>query len=291
MISEFIQYLEVEKRMSSHTVVAYKKDIDLFLDFLDVNELSEIKDINYQNVRAWIVQLVEQGNSNRTVNRKLSSLRTFFKWAKKFNHIDVDPMLRVKGPKQEKRIPEFVKEDELKVAELNQLFIDDFFGLRDRLLIEVLYQTGIRLSELINLKAESLQNNAIKVLGKRNKERMIPITENLNNQLQEYLKNKVYIGYNSNFLFLTDKGNQMYPNFVYRKVKRYLSLITNLKKRSPHVLRHTFATHMLNNGAGLEVLKEVLGHADLSATQVYTHNSFEQINKIYKQAHPRGTDK
>lgn len=290
MINKFVKYLEVEKRMSNHTVIAYEKDISLFLDFAIIESDFDLKEINYQNVRAWIVQLIEEGNSSRTVNRKLSSLRTFFKWAKRMSLIEIDPMLRIKGPKQEKRIPEFVKEEELMEENLETLFSNDFFGWRDRLLIEVLYQTGIRLSELINIQSNAIQNNSIKVLGKRNKERIIPITKELNDQIEDYLKSEQYKAYNSNYLFLTDKGRKMYPNFVYRKVKHYLSLITNLKKRSPHILRHTFATHMLNNGAGLEVLKELLGHADLSATQIYTHNSFEQIHKIYKQAHPRGTD-
>lgn len=290
MIKKFVEYLEVEKRMSDHTVIAYENDITSFLDFTMIDDLSDLKEITYQNIRAWIVHLIEGKSTNRTVNRKLSSLRTFFKWAQRFNLIEVDPMLKIKGPKQEKRLPEFVKEEELVPEELDGVFSNDFQGVRDRLLIEVLYQTGIRLSELINLKSDDVQNNSLKVLGKRNKERLIPITKEFNKQIDTYLNSDIYKEYNSKYLFLTDKGKKMYPNFVYRKVNHYLSLVTNLNKRSPHVLRHTFATHMLNNGAGLEILKEILGHADLSATQIYTHNSFEQISKIYKQAHPRGND-
>lgn len=290
MLEQFLLYSTTEKRVSKHTSIAYSNDIQSFLDFTNVESEIDLKEISYHNIRAWIVELINNHCSNRTVNRKLSSLRTFFKWAKRFDLIEIDPMLKIRGPKQEKRLPEFVKEEEVETEKLNQLFPDSFSGVRDRLMIEVLYQTGVRLSELINLKPEDIQNQAIKVLGKRNKERIIPISASLNNQLLEYLNSEAYKDADDNFVFLTDKGKKMYPNFVYRKVKYYLSLLTNLKKKSPHVLRHTFATHMLNNGAGLEILKEILGHANLSATQVYTHNSFGQISKVYNQAHPRGKE-
>ncbi|HLW29584.1 MAG TPA: tyrosine-type recombinase/integrase [Brumimicrobium sp.] len=288
MLERFLTYLNTEKRVSEHTSIAYAKDVEAFLVFSVVETESDLNEITYQNIRAWIVELINTNHSNRTVNRKLSALRTFFKWTLKSDLLTVDPMLRIKGPKQEKRLPEFVKEEEIELEGLNQLFPDGFSGLRDRLLIEVLYQTGIRLSELINLKQGDFENQSIKVLGKRNKERIIPIAPELNEQLIEYLKMPLYKEANIDYVFLTDKGKKMYPKFVYRKVKYYLSLLTNLNKRSPHVLRHTFATHMLNNGAGLETLKEVLGHANLSATQVYTHNSFEHISKIYEKSHPRG---
>lgn len=288
MLERFLTYLSAEKRVSEHTVTAYNKDLQSFLEFAVVENEEDLKEISHQNIRAWIVELITTNHSNRTVNRKLSSLRTFFKWAMKNNIVLDNPMLKVRGPKQEKRLPEFVKEEEIESAQFDQIFSDSFFGTRDRLLIEVLYQTGIRLTELINLKQSDFTNQSIKVLGKRNKERIIPITEDLGDQLNSYLNSDIYKDLGMDFVFLTDKGKKMYPKFVYRKVKYYLSLLTHLKKRSPHVLRHTFATHMLNNGAGLETLKEILGHADLSATQIYTHNSFEQISKIYKKAHPRG---
>lgn len=290
MLNQFVQYLKTERRVSVHTVMAYQKDIGSFLEYTVVSDQADLQEVSYQNVRGWIVELINTGHSNRTVNRKLSSLRTFFKWAIRTEIITSDPMLKIKGPKQEKRLPEFVKEEEMELDKLEELFPSGFAGKRDQLLIEVLYQTGIRLSELIHLKQEDLQNQTIKVLGKRNKERIIPVAEQLNQQILAYINDPVYKDANSAYLFITDKGKKMYPKFIYRKVKYYLSLLTNLEKRSPHILRHTFATHMLNNGAGLEVLKELLGHADLSATQVYTHNSFEQISKIYRQAHPRGGD-
>ena len=288
MLERFLIYLNTEKRVSEHTSIAYAKDIESFLEFTLVDSEADLKEITHQNIRGWIVELINNNHSNRTVNRKLSALRTFFKWAQKNDVLIADPMLKIKGPKQEKRLPEFVKEEEIQLEQLEQLFPDGFSGLRDRLIIEVLYQTGIRLSELIHLKQGDLENYSLKVLGKRNKERIIPITVELNEQLQSYLESPIYIGAGIDYIFVTDKGKKMYPKFVYRKVKYYLSLLTNLNKRSPHVLRHTFATHMLNNGAGLETLKEVLGHASLSATQVYTHNSFDQIAKIYGQSHPRG---
>lgn len=288
MLNQYLLYLKAERRVSIHTLTAYKKDIEQFLSFTEVESVSDLREVNHQIIRSWIVDLVEKGDTNRTVNRKLSSLRTFFKWARSMGMVESNPMLKVKGPKQEKRLPEFVKQEEIAVEKLNEVFPTTFSGLRDRLLIEVLYQSGIRLSELINLKPSSIQNQSIKVLGKGNKERIIPLTDTLTEQLRSYLDSPTYKELNPEFLFVLDNGKKMYPNFVYRKVKFYLSLLTSLKKKSPHILRHTFATHMLNNGAGLEVLKDILGHASLSATQIYTHNSFDQIAKIYEKSHPRG---
>lgn len=288
MLEQFLTYLSTEKRVSEHTLTAYKKDIQSFLKFSVIEDKKDLVEVTHQNIRGWIVELINTNHSNRTVNRKLSSLRTFFKWAKRSDLITDNPMLKIKGPKQEKRLPEFVKEEEIDAAQFDQVFSDSFYGLRDQLLIEVLYQTGIRLTELINLKKSDFSNQTIKVLGKRNKERIIPLTKELSRQINTYLNSEGYKEIEENYIFHTDKGKKMYPKFVYRKVKYYLSLLTHLEKRSPHVLRHTFATHMLNNGAGLETLKEILGHADLSATQVYTHNSFDEISKIYKKSHPRG---
>lgn len=288
MLNQYLLYLKAERRVSIHTLTAYKKDIEQFLSFTEVESVSDLREVSHQIIRSWIVDLVEKGDTNRTVNRKLSSLRTFFKWARSMGMVESNPMLKVKGPKQEKRLPEFVKQEEIAVEKLNEVFPTTFSGLRDRLLIEVLYQSGIRLSELINLKPSSIQNQSIKVLGKGNKERIIPLTDTLSEQLRSYLDSPTYKELNPEFLFVLDNGKKMYPNFVYRKVKFYLSLLTSLKKKSPHILRHTFATHMLNNGAGLEVLKDILGHASLSATQIYTHNSFDQIAKIYEKSHPRG---
>lgn len=288
MLEKFESYLSVEKRFSPHTITAYINDLNQFIEFAVLESLEELEEINHQVVRSWIVHLINEGANNRSVNRKLSSLRTFFKWLLREKIITVNPMLRVKGPKQGKRLPEFVKKENLDIDKLDPLFSDDWSGTRDRLMIELFYQTGIRLSELLNLRKSSIDRGSIKVIGKRNKERLIPITDALEKELLALCNSEFNMASGKDFIFLTDKGDKLYPKFAYRKINHYLSVLTNLQKKSPHVLRHTFATHMLNNGAGLETLKEILGHANLSATQVYTHNSFEEINRIYKQAHPRG---
>lgn len=291
MLEKFNQYLEVEKRYSDHTVTAYMNDIESFLSFAEIKSNNDLKETTHQIIRAWIVDLIESKISNRSVNRKLSSLRTYFLWNKRENIIETNPCSKVVGPKQSKRLPEFVKETEIVEAKMEEIFSTDYHGVRDRLIFELLYQTGMRLSELINVKETDIQNAQIRVLGKRNKERIIPISPQLSDLVNDYRILKRENEHFDSFLVLTNKGKKLYPKFVYRKINNYLSSVTSLGKRSPHVLRHTFATHMLNNGAGLETLKDVLGHANLSATQVYTHNSFDKINSIYKQAHPRGGHK
>jgi integrase/recombinase XerC len=288
MLEKFESYLLAEKRCSMHTVEAYLRDVSSFNDFLELQNEKEWQEVNYQNVRSWIVYLVEKKDAAVTVNRKLSSLRTFFKWMKSNGFVSVNPMQKIKGLKAAKSIPAFVKETQLEKDKLDSLFTDSFEGMRDRLLIEVFYQTGMRLSELIALDDNCFDTQAIKVLGKRNKERWIPISNELQFDLTQYVAVKRRLFPDFHYLFCTDAGKKLYPKFVYRKINFYLSCLTELKKKSPHVLRHSFATHMLNNGAGLEVLKDLLGHANLSATQIYTHNSFKEISRIYKQAHPRG---
>lgn len=287
MLENFEKYLITEKRYSGHTTIAYLKDIQDFLDFLQIETKEEFATISHQVIRGWIVVLIESNISNRSVNRKLSSLRTYFRWLNRLGVIKINPMLKIVGPKQIKRIPEFLKESELSSEKISHIFPNDFRGKRDELIVELLYQTGIRLSELIGLTDIDVGNDFIKVIGKRNKERIIPISPKLNGFINSYqiLRNKEFPS--RKYLLITDKGEKLYPKFVYRKINHYLSLLTNVKKKSPHVLRHSFATHMLNNGAGLETLKDLLGHANLSATQVYTHNSFEKLNSIYKLAHPR----
>lgn len=287
-IQQFIRYLQVEKRCSDHTLIAYEEDLNQFCLFSGIKVDSEWNEISHQLIRAWIVNLIETKNTNRTVSRKLSALRSFFKWLVQFKKIEVNPMLRVRAPKIEKRLPQFAKESEMDSKQLPDLFSEDFDGRRDLLLVEVLYQTGIRLSELINLKETDVNPSAIKVLGKRNKERLIPISSDLFQLVLSYRSQKPDTPDAKQFLFVSKKGLKLNEKFVYRKINTYLGTVANLQKKSPHVMRHTFATHMLNNGAGLETLKELLGHANLSATQVYTHNSFAQINQIYSQAHPRG---
>lgn len=287
----FIYYLQVEKRYSKHTILAYEEDLNQFIHFAEIKRSADWKEVNHQLIRAWMVELLENGQTSKTVSRKLSCLRTFFKWLISEGVIELNPMLRIKGPKVEKRLPQFIKETEIDTSRIESLFSSDFEGVRDRLMFELFYQTGIRLSELIELRNEDVNAQSIKVLGKRNKERIVPIGEQLYEIIQGYQKLKPEGPDSQNLLFVRRDGRKLYPKLVYSKINTYLGSVTNLQKKSPHILRHTFATHMLNNGAGLETLKELLGHASLSATQVYTHNSFAQLNSIYSQAHPRGRKK
>ena len=291
VLLQFEDYLKTEKRFSENTCVAYKNDLNQFINFAQINIQEELKEVNYQLIRSWIVNLIDQGSNHRTVNRKLSTLRTFYRWCLKQGFTDTNPMLKIKGPKLEKRLPVFLKQSELDEQKLAPLFSEDFDGIRDRLIVELFYQTGIRLSELITLKEEDVTNSSIKVLGKRNKERIIPISIELSNQISVYQKHKYLNGITASNLLTLINGKNLYPKLVYRKINYYLGLVSSIDKKSPHVLRHTFATHMLNNGTGLETLKNILGHASLSATQVYTHSSFTQLNSIYSQAHPRGHKK
>lgn len=288
MFDKFTSYLQFEKRYSEHTVVAYGQDLNAFVEFAEVKKISEFADLSSAFIRSWIVYLIEGGMKNKSVNRKLASLRTFYKWMRKEGLIDHSPMTKVQGPKNEKHLPVFAKESELLPSKIEELFSDDYSGKRDALMLELFYQTGIRLSELIGLTLKDIQGNQIKVLGKRNKERIIPISDDLVQQIHEYLELRKEISSKCENLLLLDSGNKLYPTFAYRKINYYLGKVTSLDKKSPHILRHTFATHMLNRGTGLETLKDLLGHANLSATQIYTHNSFAQLNSIYSQAHPRG---
>lgn len=291
VLSNFVQYLRIEKRYSDHTLIAYEKDIQQFIEFSELTKSEEFVEVNSSLIRSWIVSLIENSIENKSVNRKLSSLRTFFKWLKKEDFIQFNPLIKVRGPKNSKRLPSFAKESEMKSENLEPLFSDGFEGVRDRLIFEMFYQTGMRLSELINLKDNDVSQNSLKVLGKRNKERIIPVSHDLVKIIEEYRILKRSSDISSGYFFVLINGNKLYPKFVYRKINSYLGDATNLDKCSPHVLRHTFATHMLNNGAGLETLKDLLGHANLSATQIYTHNSFAQLTNIYSQAHPRGHKK
>lgn len=284
----FLSYLQHEKRYSSHTILSYDCDLSQFFEFYSDGEI-RIEEVGFKDVRKWIVFLMNEGKTSRTVNRKLSSLKSFFKFLLRESVIDVNPMDRVVGPKQGKKLPGFVAEHAMDV--LREVdFGEGFEGVRDQLVVEMFYQTGMRLSELMNLKLESFDRSAsvVKVLGKRNRERIIPVSKSLEKLLDEYLevKSKTF-EFGSDFLFVTKKGVPIYEKLLYRIVTKHLSKITTLAKKSPHVLRHTFATHLLNNGAELNAVKELLGHSNLSATQIYTHTTFERLNNVYKQAHPR----
>lgn len=288
-LSDFITHLEVEKRYSHHTLNSYRKDLGQLEKYLiEEYELDSLLKAESQMLRSWIIVLLENGLSPKSVNRKISASKSFYNYALRRKLIDFSPTAKMVSPKVEKNLPSFMKESEMRTLLESIEFGKNFDGWRDRLIIEVLYSTGIRLNELITLKESDVDliQQTIKVLGKRNKERIIPLSPVIFSTINTYLSHKKE-KFNHSNLLLTDKGQILYPKFVYRKVNYYLGQITTAKKRSPHVLRHTFATHMLNHGADLNTIKEFLGHANLSATQIYTHNSIEQLKNVYNQAHPR----
>ena len=290
-VKNFLDYLTAEKRFSSHTILAYNNDLSQFLDFVDIKSQNDLKEIHSRIIRSWVVFLIDNGMESSSVNRKLSTVRTFFKWLIREGITDNNPMQKVIGPKNNKRLPSFAQQSEVDFINTKNIFTDDFEGFRDLLMFEILYQTGIRSSELINLLDSKVFNNQIVVLGKRNKERIIPISQDLSSLINLYRKKRKEIDLSPYYFFLLKSSKKLYPKFVYRKINSYLGKVTGLERKSPHVMRHTFATHMLNNGASLEVLKEILGHSSLAATQVYTHNSFSQLTEIYSQSHPRGDKK
>ena len=282
---KFLHYLLHEKRYSQHTIKSYETDLQQFFFFLaDEFQVSSAKKVTFQLVRSWIATLLNNNISARSVNRKITTLKTYFRFLINEDVISISPMQKIIGPKTPKKLAVFV--EEIKMEELfNKVeFGEGDVAERDRLILELFYFTGIRLSELVNLKKSDVDfsNSTIRVLGKRNKERLIPITP--------YILDKIKTANNSNksvFLFVSKKGTQISAKQVYRLVNKYLGMVTSLNKKSPHILRHTFATHMLNNGADINAVKELLGHANLSATEVYTHNTIEKLKTVYKQAHPR----
>lgn len=288
----FINYLTFEKRYSSHTVVAYKNDLDQFVQFC-VQMVGEfnVKKTDAKLVRNWIVQLMEKELSARSVNRKITTVKSFFKYLAKEQIVENNPATYLSLPKIRKKLPNFVEEKNLNHLLDDGFFPDDFKGLRDKLIITLLYGTGIRLAELLLLKDNDFDTKMclIKVLGKRKKERIIPYPASINRLLGMYIEiRKKTVEHKTERLLVTEKGKEVYEKLVYRVVTQNLAKITLLEKKSPHVLRHTYATHLLNRGADLNAVKELLGHSNLAATQIYTHTSFERLHDIYKQAHPRG---
>tara|TARA_Y100001968_G_C19420534_1_gene751517 strand:- start:463 stop:1350 length:888 start_codon:yes stop_codon:yes gene_type:complete len=288
-INQFIHYLKVEKRYSENTLLAYQKDINQFSSFIEQQYELLFSFVKHIHIRSYIVELMNSNISNRSVCRKISSIKSLYKFLKKNNIVGQSPLANVQLPKVSKRLPSFVKQKEILLLGDRSFFPDDFFGFRDYLMIRLFYQTGMRLSELTNLKDSDINSDSIKVLGKRNKERLIPISLEFSKLIEQYkiFKNNEFEKVNE-YLIVSDSGNKVYEKFVYRKVNYYIGIVSSIDKKSPHILRHTFATHMLNNGADLNAIKEILGHENLSATQVYTHNSFEKLKNIHEQAHPRG---
>lgn len=292
MLTPFLKYILVEKGFSAHTARAYGDDVKQFFAFCGLDpENDHPSKITHRQVRFWLASIISSGFTPRSANRKLSSLRTYFRYLQREKIITTNPVSRIVPPKSGKRLPSFIGENEMKELLDLERFSDDFLGIRDRLILELFYFTGVRLSELVGLTIDRIDfsTQSIKVLGKGNKERIIPMHPELSKRTSEYLieRDKVKSNKNEKILFLTEKGKPIYPKLVYRVVNFNLSNVTTLEKKSPHVLRHTFATHLLNHGAELNAIKDLLGHANLSATQVYTHSSFEKLKKVYKQAHPR----
>ncbi len=288
-IQQFTTYLKLEKRYSSHTTLAYQTDLEQFLQFLIVQfEVDNLNKATTQMIRSWLASLMELNVTPRSVIRKISTLKSFYKYLIRNELIEKSPMEKISSPKTSKKLPVFVENASIqKLFESNfDLFEDSQEGKRDKLILLTFYSTGIRLSELRSLRISDidLYKQQIKVLGKRNKERIIPITAELTNEIGSYIREKGITGI---FLFEDKSGKQLNPRWVYGMVHKYLSQVSTIEKRSPHVLRHTYATHLLNKGAELNGIKELLGHANLSATQVYTHNSIERLKSVYKNKHPR----
>jgi len=289
----YLNYLQFEKHYSKYTFISYKTDILQFFQFLniDLNQTTSFPNITNADIREWIVSLGEKKLSNRSINRKISSLKGFFQYCLKTKIISNNPVKTISSLKISKPLPTYFEEKTMdKVLDDDSIFENNFFGLRDKMIISLFYFTGIRESELIQLTHNhiNLTDNTIKVLGKRNKERIIPLLPSFSDQLKNYIDElKKNFGTTTPYIFITNKGHKLYPKFVYRVVNKYLSKVSTLSKKSPHVIRHSFATHMLNNGADLNAIKELLGHANLAATQIYTHNSFEKLKKTYYQTHPR----
>ena len=291
---DFIDYLQYEKRVSPHTVTAYEHDMSQFFSFLQEKlEINQLSDVHTEDIRAWIISLLEDESLQaKSVNRKISAVRAFYRYKLKIKELTTNPTLSIHAPKIPKKLPQYVDAKDMEHLFSDVPFEDSFEGLRDRTILELFYATGMRLSELLNIKTQDihLQDNTIKVLGKRNKERLVPFGNKLSELLTiylGYLEKKFVEGTKNNYIFVTANGEQLYPKAVYRIVRKYLDMVTTIDKRSPHVIRHTFATHMLNNGADLNAIKTILGHSSLASTQVYTHNSIEQLKSIYNQAHPR----
>ncbi len=291
MIASFLQYLEFEKRSSKHTLTSYKNDLSQLEQFLVESGLNQLNEAHHHHLRAWIIGLLENKLSPNSINRKIASTRSYYKFALKQGSITQDPSRNLRSLKSSKQLPVFAKEGDLCELLDRMIYREGFEGLRDKLVMEFLYGTGARLAELIELQHRHIDStqNLVRVTGKRNKQRVIPFPKNLLPVLEEYLQiKKEMFGENANqFLIVTNSGEKGYPMLIYRIVKGVLSHIPILDKQSPHVLRHTFATHLLNKGADLNAVKELLGHANLAATQVYTHNSIERLKEVYQLAHPK----
>jgi len=292
-IAPFLEYLQFEKRYSRHTIIAYQTDLEQFFDYLlhQYKEIPSIPEISAFYVKSWLanIKTENQDISAKSLNRKISTLKSFFKYQLKMGVVEKSPLVSVVAPKMNKRLPVYVEEKEIKTLFDHVAFSDDWKGRTERLVMQVFYQTGMRLSELIQLKEKQidLAGKQIKVLGKGNKERIIPVDKSLLIELQRYVDEKENKDKSVDHLFVTEKGKPLQPRAVYAFVKKNLGLVTTVQKKSPHILRHSFATHLMNNGADLNAVKELLGHSSLAATQIYTHNTIEKLKEVFNRAHPK----
>lgn len=291
IIQPFLDYLKFEKRYSLHTTRAYHDDLTQFFNYLQTQFGGVIiAEVTAPLVRSWLASLRDEKLTGKSISRKLSSLKSFFKYQIRTGVVATSPMANLTPPKTAKRLPNYVEQKDIDTLLNDVTFPDTWHGRTDKLLISIFYNTGMRLSELVNLKENHIDtgNKTVKVLGKGNKERIIPVSESLTDAMLAYQGAKRNEpDFDTEYLLVNDKGRKLYPKYVYRVVRHYLHQVTTLSKRSPHVLRHTFATHLTNNGAGLNPVKELLGHASLASTQVYTHNSIEKLKSVHKKAHPK----
>ncbi|NER18446.1 tyrosine-type recombinase/integrase [Spongiivirga citrea] len=295
LFTAFADYLKLERNYSDHTLKAYLRDLEAFSSFsMSSFDVNNIDDVNYAQIRSWIISLVDDGISNNSINRKIASLKAYYKFLLKIKEIEVNPLAKHRALKTPKKIQVPFSREEMNTLD-DLVFEDTFEGKRDRLIIELLYATGMRRAELINLTLDAVDvaNKQLKVLGKRDKERYVPVLQTIINLINDYVdeRSKIATGQSDNYLLLTKKGLKLYDTLVYRVINNYFSKASTKAKKSPHILRHTFATHMLNQGADLNAVKELLGHASLASTQVYTHNSMEELKKVYSNSHPRNEKK
>lgn len=290
-IQEFLNYLSFQKRYSPNTIISYQNDLNEFSRFIiGQYNITKVTEISTVIIRSWLASLKENRISSRTINRKISSLKSFFKYLLKIKAIEASPISVISSLKTHRSLPSFIAEKDMNILLNHDFFPDSFEGKTVYLLIEILYQTGIRRSELIHLKENDIDRSAgmIKVLGKGNKERLIPVSNDLIALIDNYISEKKSLKeITSPFLLINKKGKSLYPKYVYNMVEKYLSLVSTNERKSPHILRHSFATHLTNNGAQINAIKELLGHSSLAATQIYTHNSIEKLKEVYNQAHPK----
>lgn len=292
VIQPFLDYLSFQKRYSPHTVISYTTDLKAFFGFLQ-EQYGEtaLPDIKTTFIRSWLAELKQQEMESKSINRKISTLKSFFKYQLRQQTIMVSPMTAIISPKISKRLPQYVDKKDITTLLTHVEFPDTWEGKTKALIIQLFYNTGIRQAELVGLKEIDISkgNSSIKVLGKGNKERIIPVSDQLMHRMQAYMAEKrtTVEGYDKTFLLVTASGKKLYPRYVYNAVNKYLGMVTTIDKKSPHVLRHTFATHLMNSGADLNAVKELLGHSSLAATQVYTHNTIEKLKDIHKKAHPK----